>query len=239
MLIPSRRPRFVRPRDRAFRILAVGHADACREPQAAQLLRLRLPHAFGGAQADALEVTSAGTRANDGAPMDHHAAEEAELLGVAGTGLHVARRLQRSQLQRADLVLGMAREHSEVAIDLRPEIAPRTFTLVGFTMLVEALASGEAGVPVEPLGSAGPAPFMRSVVRAADAARDKVAPPLPEVLLDILDPYRHGGVYRRSVESIDRNVARLAIALDELASGRAADGLDASADSRRLVQLVA
>ena len=233
MLIPSRRPKLLRPRSRAFRIVAVCTGDTSRSPQAAQLLRLRLPNAFDRTALDVLEVTSAGTGATDGQPMDPHAAEEAELLGAVGAERHVARRLQSSHLQRADLVLGMAREHSEAAIALRPAVAARTFTLAGFTMLVEALASGEAGVPVEPLGRDGFASFMRGVVLAADEAREIVPPPMPDGLLDILDPYRHGGeVYRRSAASIDRNVARLSLALADLARGSAAGGLDASADAR-------
>ncbi|MCR8669837.1 low molecular weight phosphatase family protein [Agrococcus sp. HG114] len=224
MSLPSRRPRFARPRDRVFRILAVCSGNVCRSAQAEQLLRLRIPQAFGRAEIEALEVTSAGIRATPGQPMDPNAAAEVRLLGVTDSDEHRSRRLQRGQLLQADLILGLARTHRQAAIARRPSTVDRAFTLVEFTMLVEALAARRDGGGVEPLGKDGFAAFMRGVVRAAADARATTPMPALEVLLDIRDPYRHGAeVYRRSADSIDRNVARLSLALTALASREAAE----------------
>ncbi|MBO1769505.1 hypothetical protein [Agrococcus sp. TF02-05] len=213
--------------DRVFRILTVCTGNICRSPQAEQLLRVRVPQAFGREEIAALHVSSAGTAPSEGAPMDRWAIDEAVRLGITDTDHHRALRLDRSMLLEADLVLGMTREHRRVASGRRGAPPERAFTLVEFRLVVEALAKRGSAAGVPPLGEDGFAAFMRRLVAAAAAARDSVRMPKPELLLDIIDPYRFDAdVYRRSADAIDRNVTQLATAIATLARGETAPPQD-------------
>ena len=197
------------------RILTVCTGNICRSPQAEQLLRARLPLALPGAEG-AIEVTSAGTMARDGDTMEPHAAAEAERLGIADTVAHRARRLLPQQVQRADLILGLAREHRSAAVQAVPVARRRTFTLVEFTRVVEALAAGQGPQQVAPLGDDGAPAFLRRVVDAADLRG--LLPQSTQHGIDIDDPY--GGssaVYRRSADAVAEHVDRLTTALATLA----------------------
>lgn len=205
---------------RVFRILAVCTGNICRSPQAEQLLRTRVPEAFGRVDIAALHVSSAGTAPGEDVPMDRWAAAEAQRLGITDTAHHRSRRLDRAMLDEADLVLGMTRDHRRAASGRRGAPPERVFTLIELRLLVEALAARGPDAGVTPLGEDGFAAFMRRIVAAAAAARPTVRMPRPEQLLDIVDPYRSApDVYRRSAESIDSNVTRLASAIVTLARG--------------------
>ena len=88
------------------RILLVCTGNICRSPLAAALLE----RALGERAAEGITVSSAGTGAWDGAPVS----EGAYLVGLErGLDLsgHRARLLTRELVERADLILTMARHH--------------------------------------------------------------------------------------------------------------------------------
>ena len=218
MAFLRRRLPLVREADPVFRILAVCTGNICRSPQAAQLLRARIPAAFGRSGIDALEVSSAGTGAYDGVPMDPYAALEAERLGITDAALHRARRLDRAIVAGADVVLTMDREHRAEVDRLRTGV--HSFTLVEFSLVVEHLASGKAASTLPPLALEGFAAFMRRLVDAAHVERALAPLPRVAVALDIVDPYRRAqDAYRQSADSIDAAVSRLAAALRAVAAG--------------------
>ena len=144
--LPSRRPADPVQTDAVFRILTVCTGNLCRSPQAEQLLRTRIPAALGTDIGSALEVTSAGTMAYDGDPMDVRAAAEAVRLGIEDAQQHRARRIRAQHVVRADLILGMAREHRGAAASLAPTANRRVFTLVEFARITESLAAGDFDV---------------------------------------------------------------------------------------------
>ncbi|WP_306232120.1 hypothetical protein [Agrococcus beijingensis] len=220
MAITSRFP-FLAPRPQGiFRVLTLCTGNICRSPQAEQLLRKRIPEAFGRTIIEALDVSSAGTRANDGAAMERWAIAEAQRLGIDDTADHVARRLRRSHALEADLILTMTCDHRDAVTKVTRRVKPKSFTLVEFTCIVEALADRTTLASVAPLGPEGFAAFMRGVVVAAGQARATVPLPKPAMLLDIPDPYGYGPeVYRSSADAIDRHVTRIAAALSVLAAG--------------------
>ncbi|WP_072312870.1 arsenate reductase/protein-tyrosine-phosphatase family protein [Agrococcus sp. Marseille-P2731] len=203
-------------RDAAFRILAVCTGNICRSPQAEQLLRARLPRALG-AEAGAIEVTSAGTIAVDGAEMEALAVAEARRLGITDSAAHVARRLLPDQVQQADLVLALARDHRSAVVRALPRANHRVFTLIELTRVVEWLAE-RSGPAIEPAGPDVPA-FLRRVVGAAGRSRGLLPPGASEDI-DIDDPYgRSPDHYRRSADAVAEHVDRLATALGALARG--------------------
>ncbi len=201
-------------------MLTVCTGNICRSPQAEQLLRLRIPQAFDRTAIANLEVTSAGTRAIDGDTMDRYAAAEAVRLGVPDAAAHRARKLRRAQIADADLIITMTVDHRRAVASLSRRGHAKTFTLVEFAMIVEALADGSAAERIDPLGTDGFAAFMRRVVQASARVRARVEMPKPAMLLDVVDPYGYPiEVYRRSAETIDRKTGRLADALASLAEG--------------------
>lgn len=167
-----------------------------------------------------MNVTSAGTKAFDGDPMDKHAAAEAVRLGVADTLEHRARRIDERHVGDADLILGMGREHRAAAASLVPNANRRVFTLIEFATIIDALADGDVEMVVESLGDDGFAAFMRRVVDAAVTARGLMPAHEDPLELDIEDPYRlELEVYRRSADAVEENVERIAVGLRALARG--------------------
>ena len=182
-----------------FRILVVCTANICRSPLAAELLRRRLAERFG-ADADDVEVTSAGVRALVGEPMDPYAAALlAEVTGPDGAlGSHqfAARQVDERLVGEADLVLTMTREHRRAVVQLVPAAQRRTFTLRELARIARA-APGRAEDTDTSLAAG-----LRTVLKAAPALRGPTAPPdLADD--DVADPYRlDGAVYRQAVRTI-------------------------------------
>ena len=103
-------------------IVVLCSANQCRSPMAQMLLLRRL------ATLDApVAVCSAGLL-RDGDPPS---AEVVSVMASYGldVALHRSRLVTRADLARADLVLGMAREHVRHAVVLAPPSWPRAFTL--------------------------------------------------------------------------------------------------------------
>lgn len=198
-----------------FRILAVCTGNICRSPQAAGLLRVRLPEALGAEVADLIVVESAGTYGLEGAPMDEQAAREAVRLGMPDGAAHRGRRLTAPMVERADLVLGLERAHRGAAVELDPSANRRAFTLTEFATVLETMVPGQE-VPVPGHGAVLQA-FLAEVVAAATAARGGVAASR-RISYDIEDPYqRDTTMYRRSANAVHDAVATIVARLGALA----------------------
>ncbi|WP_156252046.1 low molecular weight phosphatase family protein [Pseudactinotalea terrae] len=190
--------------DGPFRILTVCTGNICRSPQAAALLRARLPTALGPEVVELLVMESAGTAGLEGWPMDEHAAAEAICLGVTDTAAHRARRLRAPMVEQADLVLGLERSHRGAAVQLDPSANRRAFTLTEFAALLETLEPGE-DVAIPEHGASLQA-FLAEVVGVAAARRGSVAA-TRTIRYDIEDPYRRErAIYRRSADTITATV---------------------------------
>ncbi|HST63645.1 MAG TPA: hypothetical protein VLM05_00530, partial [Mycobacteriales bacterium] len=117
----------------AFRVLVVCSGNVCRSPLAERLLRARLDQELG-AGAGLFTVTSAGTTAVVGAPMDPRAAAVARSLGADPDHFR-ARDLDAEQVIAADLVLTATRQHRGAVLRLHPAAHRYTFTLREFDRL--------------------------------------------------------------------------------------------------------
>ncbi|MFK4226654.1 low molecular weight phosphatase family protein [Streptomyces sp. NPDC019890] len=112
-------------------MLVVCTGNLHRSPLAERLLAFRLALARGRFQ-----VSSAGTIAVNGAPMDPAAASLLIEMGGDPTGA-AARRLTAPLVRDAELVLGAATEHREAAVRLSPVHGlGRAFTLREFARLL-------------------------------------------------------------------------------------------------------
>jgi protein-tyrosine-phosphatase len=163
----------------AFRLLLVCAGNVCRSPLGERLVRARLGAALG-AGANAFLVTSAGTEALSGTPMDPRAAAVARSLGADPDGFR-ARPLTADLVADADLVLAATREQRAEAVRLHPPAHRYAFTIREFARLVAGIPAGD-----RPAGQ-GPPDRARALVPAAQAMRGAVRARRPEDD-DIPDP---------------------------------------------------
>lgn len=165
-----------------LKILTVCTGNICRSPFVASVLATRLSD-FG------VRVESAGTRARAGTPMTAEAAREAVSAGAANdlVSLHSARLLDETLLDRADLVLAMARDHRRAVVEMSPSVVRRTFTLRELDRLMndveETTLRAAAGV-------GDPAARLARLLIWVSARRGLVVAPSTPQDDDVVDPYQ-------------------------------------------------
>ncbi len=120
-----------------WHILIVCTGNLCRSPMAQYLAAALLQDALGAA-VSAVTVTSAGTRARDGAPIHPHAASVLADHGLDPRGF-ATRRLNARLIGSADLVLCAERRHRATVVATAPKVVSRTFTLREFARVTAGL----------------------------------------------------------------------------------------------------
>lgn len=164
-------------------IITVCTGNICRSPLAELVLRARL----GGLNA---QVTSAGTRAQAGAPVTP---ETARLAAANGSTLeqiasHTASLLTEPRLRNVDLALAMSREHRRAIVELSPSLTRRTFTVRELSRLVDGLDDSvllEAASAASDSGSR-----LAAMVMVVASRRGTTIPPSSPEADDVIDPYR-------------------------------------------------
>ena len=161
-------------------ILIVCTGNICRSPYVERLLSRRLAQARPAADWP-IEVTSAGTGALVGYPMEQRVAAALAAHGGDPSGFR-ARQLSAALVESADLVLTATRRHRGAVGKLVPAARRRVFTIRDFAQLVAGADSLYAGPP--------PSDARAWVARVAEtaAARRGLAPPLSAAEADIVDP---------------------------------------------------
>jgi protein-tyrosine phosphatase len=168
-----------------YQIVFVCTGNICRSPAGERLLRARLAHAQD------VEVSSVGTRALVGEPINISMAHLLEQAGIS-SGLFSARDADDQSLREADLVLGMTRQHRSAAVALAPRLVRRAFTL-------KELARIAGEVQLEHNAWSSTADRMRALVDEASRHRTPVTADLD----DIADPYlRDQLAYERAFAEI-------------------------------------
>jgi protein-tyrosine phosphatase len=107
-------------------VLFVCTGNLCRSPSAAWFLTQRLRQV----EADDILVSSAGTVGTTGGPPEY-LVEEGIAFGLDLSG-HVPRRMEVEDVERSDLVIGMAREHVREAVLLHRDSFEKAYTLREF-----------------------------------------------------------------------------------------------------------
>lgn len=108
---------------------------------------------LGVAAKGAVEVASAGTSGWGGKQMEPFATRALASHGIVPEGFS-ARELSLGDIERADLVLGAAREHRAAAVKLLPNAAPRTYTLRQFARLMDLVSATDLPADVAERGRA-------------------------------------------------------------------------------------
>lgn len=192
-----------------FRIVTVCTGNVCRSPAAELLLRRGL--------GPDVVVESAGVQALVDHPIDPGMAEALIPLGLGGQQV-TARALEPGMVERADLVLCMAREHRAAVAEIVPAAVRRLYTLTEFAAL---LAGWEEDGRLRPFYTRRVADRLGEFLAVAPRLRGTVG--LSPADHDIPDPYRQSAEdYRDAAERIARAAAVIVGCLDGTASGRPA-----------------
>jgi protein-tyrosine phosphatase len=188
------------------RLLTVCTGNICRSPYAAVLLRAGLEWARPGA----FEVTSAGTHALVGRPMDEHSAARLQAKGLADDAFR-ARLITPRLLAEQAAVLLMATEHKEPVLDEAPAAHRRTFTVRELAHAIDDIGArhdwptllDEAGATdVASRWKALPALVAAHRSRGRDGRRDR----------DVSDPYKRGDrAFDQMVAELDPAVRSIVV----------------------------
>ena len=170
------------------RILTVCTGNVCRSPFLERALQAELDRSWG---AGAVVVSSAGTGALAGEPMEPNARTFLEQNGYAADGF-VALQLTTDIVSGVDLVLTATREHRGKVAQLHPRALRYVFAFREFADLVSGVSPERIAQPVDDARE-----HVARVVALAAGERG-LRPPLPNDEADIVDPYR------RPVDVFDR-----------------------------------
>ena len=164
------------------RVLTVCTGNICRSPFLERALQAELDRSWGTGR---IEVSSGGTGALAGHPMEGQARGLLEASGYAADGFR-ARDLTSDLVAEADLVLTATRAHRGKVMALHPKALRYTFTFREFAHLVSGLTDDE----LRGEGDGLPRDHVARVVTLAAGQRG-VGAPLVDAEADIVDPYRH------------------------------------------------
>lgn len=176
--------------DAPFEILVVCTGNICRSPAAEYLLRAVLD--------DSVRVSSAGTGAVVGAPMDPQMVAQ---MPVPSDDFRAAQLTPR-MLEQAGLILALTREHRSRIVSTSPLALRRTFTLREFARILDLSELG--------FGAPDAGAFLRDAVPLAARLRTSAPAASPD-LDDIADPYmKDDDAFTQAFVEIGQAIHRIA-----------------------------
>jgi len=171
------------------RILVVCTGNVCRSPIIERYLTQHLSDRWRGH--GAMLVSSAGTSAMVGSPMDARAAQEARSIGLDTAGF-TAGAITVEAIAAADLTLTATRQHRGIVVSAYPRALRSCFAVRDFAAALTDLPADSGPGAGDDLQDADGGDDARGRVRrvvAAVAARRGYSPPLAPDDADIVDPY--------------------------------------------------
>ena len=187
-------------------LLAVCTGNVCRSPYVALSLGARLRR-----DGIKVQVDSAGTHALVGSGVAEEVVVALSREGVDAS-LRRARQLTIDDIDRAALIVALAREHRSVVTRALPRASAKVFTLRQLERLIDldSLPQGPVDSPLATLAQ-------------HCAARRGLATPSAEEDDDVVDPWGRGNsVFTRSFEQMRPGVTTLHRALEILVVGPSA-----------------
>jgi protein-tyrosine phosphatase len=175
------------------RILTVCTGNICRSPFLERALQAELDRSWG---LGAVEVTSGGTGALSGHPMEDQARALLESKGYAADGFR-ARDLTAAMVADADIVLTATRAHRGKVAMLHPKALRYVFAFREFAELVSGLDDVQVHIPTDSAQE-----HIQRIVALAAGQRG-VRAPLGDSAADVVDPYRRpAGVFEEMTDQI-------------------------------------
>ena len=179
-------------------VLVVCTGNVCRSPYIERVLA----HELAGT---GITVSSAGTGALVGAPVDPDSASRLQTLGASTEGF-VARQITKEIVAASDLVIGATREHLSSVVPLYPRALRYSFALHDLGDLLAEVT--EADIASAPGGNR-----VARVAAAAITKRGIVNPRLPEDS-GIVDPFRRdASVFDQMVDEVSSSLPAVVAAL--------------------------
>lgn len=157
-----------------FRILTVCTGNICRSPMVERLLQHELNLLTPGGY----EVSSAGTGALVGSPMEPHIEGFVRVLGASAENFE-ARQLTPEILGEQDLVLALTRSHRSRIVELRPALLRKTFTLRELARILPEVQTPHGATPAERWAAVIPLALRARSLRGHNPEDD-----------DVVDPFR-------------------------------------------------
>jgi protein-tyrosine phosphatase len=186
------------------RVLTVCTGNICRSPFLERALQAELDRSWGPG---AVEVSSGGTGAMAGYPMEDQARVLLESKGYAADGF-VARDLTEAMVAQADIVLTATRAHRGKVAMLHPKALRYVFSFREFADLLSGLDDATVHAPSESAKE-----HILHVVALAAGQRGQRSP-LSDAEADIVDPYRRSGqVFEDMTDQIMASLPAVAHAL--------------------------
>ncbi|MCT1603735.1 arsenate reductase/protein-tyrosine-phosphatase family protein [Dermacoccus nishinomiyaensis] len=187
---------------RGGRILVVCTGNVCRSPY----IHLRLAFELAG---QGIEVSSAGTGALVGYPIDQGSAALLGAVGVDSSAFR-ARQLTVQMVEDADLVITATRAHRRLVVQEAPSALRKTFALIDFADLIE-------GVDKSAVETQRGATLVARLVAAAGARRHLVHARPGDEDADIVDPFKQGAqVFARMERQASPAVASVSACIQKI-----------------------
>lgn len=174
-------------------MLVVCTGNVCRSPY----IERRLTQLLDGT---GVEVSSGGTGALVGSPIDPGSVTELQERGAATEGF-AARQLTAAMVADADLVLTATRAHRAEVVRLSSRAMSYCFTLGDFAHLVDDADAAE----LDEFGDPDPDTSWVAHVSGFAASRRGMIASLPLEESDIPDPYQQGPeAFARMADAVER-----------------------------------
>ncbi|MBB2890164.1 protein-tyrosine phosphatase [Flexivirga oryzae] len=187
--------------------MVVCTGNVCRSPYIERLL------ADGLRDLD-VEVSSAGTHALTGRPMEPGSARLLQEAGISADGF-VARQLTAAMLREVDLVLTATREHRREVAQLEPKALRYVHAVDDFSDLVAA-----AELQHESFLEPAAASLVAKLAIRAQSARGEVAARLADAS-GIVDPFRQSDeVFDTMAQQVGAVLPKIVQAAHEVARSR-------------------
>lgn len=184
------------------RLLTVCTGNICRSPYA----QLALQAALDDVRPGAFDVSSAGTGALVGRPVDPGSASILDARGIAHEGF-VARQISEKIMSDIDLVLPLEAGHRKLVLSYSPRHLKRAYTLKEFARLLDA---ADARQPWTERLAGLATPEERWAALPQHLARERGQSRVDEGVDDIPDPYRQSQeVFDAMAEEVDSAVERI------------------------------
>lgn len=187
----------------SVRILTVCTGNICRSPYA----HLALQHALDAVRPGAFEVTSAGTHAMIGNPVDPGSAGILDQRGVDSSAF-VARQISERMLAGIDIALPLEVAHRKIVLSYSPRHLKRAYTLKELARLLESADERE---PWSERLAGLTTPEERWAALPSHLARERGLSRVADGVDDIADPYRQPQeVFDAMAAEVDAAVERIA-----------------------------